>query len=144
MRSNKPNTFLLGHARRMRAYRMRQRQQDPDGYRKHIAEQRRNHRLRTQNDLLKTPQPNTRHPSTTQKRKSDRERKRRSRNNQTNDMKDAERESNRKYKSQRSKATTLIDPLQKTNDKTHNIIHPVNNNLEHVTPYHYTVSILLN
>ena len=144
MRSNKPDTFLLGHAQRMRACRMRQRQQDPEAYKKRIAKQRRNHRLRARNDRLKKPQPNTHHSSTPERRKSDRERKRRSRNNQPNDKIAVQRESDRIYRSLKRKAIRLIDPLQNTIDNTENISHRANNNLKHVTSYHYTFSIRLN
>ena len=144
MRSNKADTFLLGHARRMRACRIRQRQQDPEGYKRRIAKQRRNHRLRARNDLLNKPQPNIRNASTPQRRKSDRERKRRSRNNQRNDKISGQRESDRIYRSLKRNITRRIDPLQNTNDNTENISHKANNNLKHVTSYHYTFSIRLN
>jgi hypothetical protein len=136
----KPDTFLVGHARRMRACRMRQRQQDPEEYKNRVNTQRRDHRLRTRNQLLKKPRTNTR-SSTAKKRNSDRIRKCRSRRDRSEEKMAADRESDRNYRSQKRKDAKLIDALQHPADHIHQTNHITRGHLESITPYLYTVSL---
>jgi len=45
---DKPNVFLIGHARRMRQCREKQRQRDPQQYKHRLNKQRNDYKLRTQ------------------------------------------------------------------------------------------------
>ena len=143
MRSIKPNTSLVGHARRIRAWRIRQKQQDPEGYKNRVNTQRREHRLRTRNQLLKKSGTKAR-SSTAKKRNSDRIRKRRSRRNRSEEKKAADRELDRNYRLEKRKDTKLIDSLQHAANDTHRSNYRTKGHLESITPYLYTVSLWVN
>ena len=144
MKSNKPDTFLLGHARRMRACRMRQRQQDSEGYKQRVKRQRREHRLRARSKFVNKQRTKPPHNSTVNKRTLDRERKRRSRHKQSNDKIAAQRQFDRNYRSQRREAAKLSDRLRNARDDGYRITFDANNKLQSITPCFYTVSIQLN
>lgn len=52
MKLTNQDTFLIGHARRMREYRSRHEQQNPEEYAHRVKIQQQEYRLRTQSTLL--------------------------------------------------------------------------------------------
>ncbi|CAF5044590.1 unnamed protein product, partial [Rotaria socialis] len=71
------DTFLIGHARRTRKLRQRQKQLDPEAYRLKVNTQRREHRLRTKFHVLTQKQAKRKNRSLIKKRETDRKRQKR-------------------------------------------------------------------
>ncbi|CAF1403380.1 unnamed protein product [Adineta steineri] len=96
--SNKPDTFLVGHARRMRGCRMRQKQQDPNEYRKRVNTQKREYRLRMRNQILSDYQRSQRLQSIHKTRIANRQRQRRYRLQRSYERKTLQQEKDRNYR----------------------------------------------
>ncbi len=73
MQTNKQDTFLIGHTRRMRECRKRQRQQDPELYANRVKMQQREYRLCTRSKILSAYQTTQQLESILKLRKANRE-----------------------------------------------------------------------
>ena len=122
MKSTKQDTFLTGHARRMRECRKRKRQQDPVVYTNRVNTQQRQYRLRTHKLA-----------SILQMRKANRLRQRRFRLNQSNEEKRLRKEKDRNSKHLKRKQQQQLQ-LNKSNNNdetsisvSSNILHTIMN-----------------
>jgi sRNA-binding protein len=154
MRSNKPDTFLLGHARRMRSCRMRQKQRDSEAYRNRVNTQKREHRLRVKHVHSTKHQTETNQLSTAEKRKRNRERQRRFQRNRSDHQKALRRAQDRNYWMMKQNAKHPLDPSTNRQIDVSNI-NPITNTevdipetnpklpatLVRITPFVYRVSL---
>lgn len=96
--SNQRDTFLIGHARRMRTCRKRQRQQDPLAYALRVRIQQQTYRLQQQSKLLSGNYPTKQLKSLLNLRKRNTERQRRYRLNQAHAKKILRKEKDKENK----------------------------------------------
>ena len=105
---NKEDSFLIGHARRMRENRKRQRQQDPKVYAEKLKIQQAEYRRRTRFHVLSESRMRQKLDSLITVRKATRERQRRYRLNCSNEKKNLQREKDRNYRLLKRKQEQLI------------------------------------
>ncbi len=98
MKSKQRDTFLIGHARRMRKYRKQQRQQDPEAYANRIKTQQQEYRRRTRSAILSSNLATAKLESILNLRLTNRERQRRYRLNQSNEQNTLRKEKDRNRK----------------------------------------------
>ncbi|MBK6819476.1 MAG: hypothetical protein IPG85_07680 [Bacteroidetes bacterium] len=117
MKSQKPDSFLIGHARRMRNCRQRQKENNPELYKNKVNNQRREYRLYPRFNVLTENQTLRRIDSVIKTRLKNRQRQRRYRLNQRAEQKSLRLDKDRIYQLlkrqkqqlQRSDRNNLID-----------------------------------
>lgn len=87
MKSKKTDSFLIGHARRMRKCRQRQKENNPEQYKNKVKNQRRQHRLHPSFNVLTESQTLRRIDSISKTTVKNRQRQQRYRLNQTAEQK---------------------------------------------------------
>ncbi|CAF4612758.1 unnamed protein product [Rotaria socialis] len=98
MKSTKQDTFLIGHARRMRKCRQRQQESDPEAYRNRVRKQKIDYRLRTSFNVLSENQGLQKNESLIKNRNKTLEPVRRFRHNQSDQQKELLLAKDRNYK----------------------------------------------
>ncbi|CAF2086269.1 unnamed protein product [Rotaria magnacalcarata] len=99
MKQKFQDTFLIGHARRMRKLRQRQREADLEAYKMKVNNQRREHRLRSRFYVLSESQTIEKLDSLIKSRQTTKERLRRYRLNESIEKKALRLKADRKYQS---------------------------------------------
>ncbi|CAF1127693.1 unnamed protein product [Adineta steineri] len=120
MKSNKQDTFLLGHARRMRNYRKRQEEEDTEAYKLRVNTQQKKYRLCNHSTILSDRKTKQILESIVTTRIANRERQRRYRLNLSSEKKIQRQEKDRNYRR-----------LKRQQQKVDNLNEDVNN---HVSP----------
>lgn len=119
MKSNKQDTFLVGHARRMHECRKRQKEQDPLAYALRMNLQQQQYRLRTRVNILLKKQETSKLEAILQARKCNRERQRRYRSKLSNEQKSIIRKNDRnKKRLKRNQTLTHFNDDDANNSKT--------------------------
>lgn len=77
MKAKNRDTFLISHARRMRLFRLKQQQNNPEAYKIRLNAQRREHRLRSRNAISTNQQKKEKNKSQLKMRQSNKTRQRR-------------------------------------------------------------------
>jgi len=96
-KTNKQDSFLIGHARRMLQCRRRQKEKNLEAYRNRVNRQQKQYRLRRRYHVLSENQTKQKLNSIITTRKANRKRQRRYRRNQSNEKKCLRQEKDRKY-----------------------------------------------
>jgi hypothetical protein len=112
IKSNKQDTFLIGHARRMRECRKRQRQQNPEVYRNRVNFQQKQYRLRTRSKVLSEHEITKKLQSIIKARTANRQRQRRYRLNRSNEKKLLQQEKDRNYRRSKRKQQQLDHSIE--------------------------------
>ncbi|CAF2143527.1 unnamed protein product [Rotaria magnacalcarata] len=130
MKSTKQDTFLIGHARRIRKCRQRQQESDPEAYRNRVRKQKIDYRLRTSFNVLSENQALQKNESLIKNRNKTLERVRRFRHNQSDQQKELLLAKDRNYKCFKREKQRIDDSNKQMKNETNvtsNSLHPIPN-----------------
>lgn len=141
MKSGRIDSFLAGHARRMRACRLRQQNQDPAAYRNRVNEQKTRSRLRLRTKLLLEEETRQNHQTNLQTRISNKKRQRRYRSRRSIDQINRTKIRDRKYRSMKRYAEHRSQalPMSIADEPSDNLLAHPEPKLERVTACFYQI-----